>query len=53
MLLVSFVLYATLAGVWAAFVGYIVLSVLGVRTGRDTGRGQHPPAPVPSVVAYH
>ena len=47
MFLLSFAVYAFLAGAWAAFVGYIVLSVLGVKTGRR----QHPSPPVRSVVA--
>ena len=54
MVFVSFALYALLAGVWAAVVGHIVVSVLGVRPGRrHTRRGQHPPPPVPPVVTYH
>jgi hypothetical protein len=53
MILVSFALHAILAGVWAALVGYTVLSVLGVKPGRATRRGQHPSPPVPPVVTFH
>ena len=53
MVLVSFALYALLAGVWAAVVGHIVVSVLGGRPGRHKGRGQQPSSPVPPVVTYH